>query len=171
MRNFLCRLKIGELFLILATLFLILPAANANAEDWKGESEASVLSVGGLTGLGLVRGSSGLVLLGTVSKKIVNRGFVPDISNSVSLEGQVGPTLFAGVTNWMYSVHLRWDFEKDRNWNLFALGGLGGNAGGNSSELAPNFGVGALWKMAGPLNIRFQLTHNLIVAGVNVPFY
>ncbi|MFZ9595995.1 MAG: hypothetical protein ACO3A2_07955, partial [Bdellovibrionia bacterium] len=142
------------------------------ADDWKGSPEESVLSVGGLAGLGMVNSTTGLAVLGTVSKKILPQGFISEITNSASVEAQVGPVLGGlGGAAWIYSLHLRWDFEKDKNWTLYALGGLGGVTQGILSSVTPRFGVGAFWKMSGPLNIRAELSHNLIAVGVNLPFY
>jgi hypothetical protein len=99
---------------------------------------------------------------------------VPDITDSVSIEGVIGPVFGAGnaVT---YSAHLRWDFEKDKRWTLYAIGGVGGtfhSVGGLTvSELYPRFGVGAFYKMTGPLNARVEISHETIIAGINVPFY
>jgi hypothetical protein len=145
------------------------------AEDWKGVSEESVLSLGGMAGLAVIDATSGFTVLGTVSKKIVTHGFVPDITNSVSVEGAVGPVFLSVGTAVAYSIHLRWDFEKDKDWTLYALGGLGGNvltaSGSSRGEAFPRFGIGAFYKMSGPLNARVELSHELIAVGINVPFY
>jgi len=160
------------LFLFLSTVCVSIATGSvAQAEDWKGAPEESVLSIGGLAGVGLSGQSSAFTVLGTASKKIVNHGFVPDITNSVSVEGIFGPAFWSGGTALAYGLHLRWDFEKDKNWTLYAVGGLGGNALSGRGELFPRFGVGAFYKMSGPLNARFELSHELIAVGVNVPFY
>ena len=162
-----------ELVLFLSVIWIGFSANRVvYAEDWKGKPEESVLSLGALTGVGLVDQGSGLALFGTISKKIINHGFISEITDSVSVEGALGPVLLSGGTAMVYSVHLRWDFEKDQNWTLYALGGVGGNVlTGRSSEFYPRFGIGAFYKMAGPLNGRVELSHEAILVGLNVPFY
>ncbi|MEO5970563.1 MAG: hypothetical protein ABIQ95_11600 [Bdellovibrionia bacterium] len=142
-----------------------------HAEDWKGAPEESVLSLGAMAGLGVIDATSGFTIFGTLSKKIVNHGFVPDITNSVSVEGGFGPVILSSGTATAYSIHLRWDFEKDKDWTLFAMGGLGGNVLNGRGEFFPRFGIGAFYKMSGPLNARFEISHEAIAAGINVPFY
>jgi hypothetical protein len=144
------------------------------AEDWKGTPEPSEMSFGALTGLGIVDGEAAYALIGTASKKIVHHGFIPDINDSVSIEGQFGPMFFSGATAWSYSAHLRWDFRKDAMWTLFAMGGVSGNIISKNSvtdfEIMPRFGVGAFWKMTDQVLLRGEVAHNLIGVGVNLPF-
>ena len=164
------------LFLFLSVVWIGFSTGRVvHAEDWKGVPEESVLSLGGLAGLGIIDELSGFTMLGTLSKKIVNHGFAPDITNSVSVEVEFGPVLLAVGTALAYSFHLRWDFEKDKDWTLYALGGVGGNVlnvtSRNRGEVYPRFGIGAFYKMSGPLNARVELSHELIGVGINVPFY
>jgi hypothetical protein len=163
---------------ILWLTFILVGNPLARAEDWKGEPTPTEFSFGGLTGLGVVNGSGGPTLIGTVSKKIVHRGFIPDIRDSVSLEGSLGPVFLTGITPWIYSVHLRWDFEKDETWIFFATGGIGGNyrsyslAGGNSQtdiDLTPRFSAGAFLKVTPQVWLRGEVAHDLIGVGVNIP--
>jgi hypothetical protein len=140
-------------------------------EDWKGPLDESVLSFGGMTGVGLINGNAGFGFLGTVSKKIMKQGFVPDISNSTSLELALGPVFFSRFSAFTYSFHLRWDFEKDAQWGFYALGGLGGNVIQSSSEFYPRFGVGAFYKTSGLMNVRMELSHEWMGVGIVVPFY
>ncbi len=151
------------------------------AEDWKGRPDESEFSFGGLTGMGIIDGFAGYALLGTASKKIVSPGFAPDLNNSVSIEGALGPIFLPssvantpGGTAWGYSVHLRWDFNKDPMWTFYALGGVGGSiasspSGGNRFELLPNFGIGSFWKISPLIYIRGEVSNQWIAAGVNVP--
>ena len=163
--------KNGLLFFLCVIWMSFVAGRFVYAEDWKGKPEDSVLSLGALTGVGLVDQGSGLALFGTVSKKIVNHGFIPEITDSVSVECALGPVFLSVGSAMIYSVHLRWDFEKDQNWTLYALGGLGGNVLSGRSELYPRFGIGAFYKMSGPLNGRVELSHEAILLGLNVPFY
>jgi hypothetical protein len=161
-------------------LFVLSSSSLAFSEDWKGTPETSEISVGGLAGLGIIDNSSGFSVLGTVSKKIIHHGFVPDINNTVSLEGAIGPVFLSGVTAWLYSAHLRWDFEKDATWTFFGLGGVGGNilstSTGNNSEknsrfvMTPRFGVGAFYKLTQQVRLRADIAHDFMGVGVNLPF-
>jgi hypothetical protein len=168
--------KRSKVFLFVLCFITWCPSAHS--EDWKGESDSSTWSLGALTGLGLIDSSAGYALLGTVSKKIAQRGFIPDINDSVSIEGQFGPIWFSGVTAFYYSVHLRWDFQKDANWIFYALGGIGGNVINTNAyssfvsrtELFPRLGVGAFWKINSQVWCRAEVSHELIAVGALFPF-
>src|SRR5262245_30536128 len=107
------------------------PAPAGAAEDWKGEPDTNGYDLGGLGGLAIHAGNAGFAMLGTVSKKIVPKGFASDINNSVSLETQLGPIFIAHTTVFSYSLHLRWDFQRDPKWFFYALGGVGGLIAGD----------------------------------------
>lgn len=163
-------------FLILMAVFSFVGSSQqASAEDWKTYYDRSEMTLGGLAGLGIIDNSAGFALLGTISKKILAKGFVPDISNSVSIEASVGPAFVSGGTAVMYAGQLRWDFEKDESWTFYALGGAGGNylsVGGNSRvEFMPRFGVGAFWRWSEFVRFRGEIAHDLIGAGVNFAFF
>lgn len=168
------RTRLGILYIVSVLLLGLLRSYAVFAEDWKGEPETSQISVGALTGMGVIDGSVGYALIATVSKKIISHGFISDLDNSVSIEGQLGPVFYSGLTPWHYSVHLRWDFEKDPNWTLYALGGAGGNIVSVNSatrfEFFPRFGVGAFWKMMPNVWWRGELSHELIAIGILLPF-
>ena len=136
-------------------------------EDWKGKADSSEISLGGLTGMGIINNSVGFTVLGTVSKKIVKRGFISDVNNSVSIEGLLGPAFIPAGTAWIYSAHLRWDFVKDDSWTLYAVGGTGGSLLNSSFSLMPRFGIGAFLGLQGGLSVRGEISHDLIAAGVN----
>jgi len=146
----------------------------AHADDWKGESKPEDFSAGLLTGLGIIDGTSGYALIGTFSRKIIPHGFIPDIANSVSIEGVVGPVFIPGLTAWLYGAHLRWDFVKDINWTFYGLGGLGGNitspATGSRFELTPRFGVGTFFQITEVIRGRAEVTHDGVTLGVNFLF-
>ena len=80
--------------------------------------------------MGILDNHAGFALFPTVSKKIVHHGFIPDITNYVSIEIQGGPLFVSGGTAFIYSAHLRWDFDQDSQWALYGLGGLGGDITG-----------------------------------------
>jgi hypothetical protein len=163
--------------------FLGLTAFDGFAQDWKGEPESSRFSLGALTGMGVVDNSSGFAFIGTASAKVVPHGFAPDLRDSVSIEGQMGPLLINGYSSWHFSGHLRWDFEKDDQWTFYALGGLAGNVSSvaysssyttssyyyTHTEFYFRFGVGAFWKMAKNFYWRGELSHELVALGVIFP--
>jgi hypothetical protein len=158
----------------LALLLLPLALQSASADDFKGENDPARFGFGALTGMGILDNRAGFTLQGTASMEIVERGFVtPDIANSVSIETELGPIWVAGSSAFMYSLHLRWDFEKDAKWTLYAVGGAGGAitgaALGDRFELYPRFGMGAMWKVAPNLRVRAELSHELIGVGVLFP--
>lgn len=145
--------------------------ASAQAEDWKGPIEEPEVRVGVLMGLGILDSSGGATLLGTISRKIVTKGFAPEINNCVSIEGEAGPISVLGNGALAYSAHLRWDFQKNDEWTFYALGGVGGNitgAGlGNRFLLFPRFGVGAFWTLNEKFALRGELSHELTAIGVS----
>lgn len=151
--------------------------AGATAESWKGPADNAEVHFGALTGLGIIDFNPGFVLLGTASKKIVKNGFVPDdITNSVSIETALGPLFVASTAVFSYSLHLRWDFEKNQNWTFYALGGAGGyiagdSFGSNNFMLFPRFGIGTFFRVNDLLLIRGEVSHELIAAGVAIPLY
>ncbi|MCX7978684.1 MAG: hypothetical protein N2578_06730 [Bdellovibrionaceae bacterium] len=123
-----------------------------------------------MTGLGLLSDSAGLPLIGTLSKKILHEGFVPDVSDQAHLEGAFGPMWIKGGAVWSWSVHLRWDFRKDEKWMPFAIGGMGGNFVpeklGKRQEFFPKFGVGAFYTLGENLKLRGEVSHTWIGIGV-----
>jgi hypothetical protein len=164
----------GNRWLVLGVLALFFVGAQARAtEDWKGTPDKAEFSAGMLTGLGVLDGSAGFALLATGSKKLVPQGFANDITNSVSLETELGPLFVASSSCFMYGVHLRWDFKKDEEWTLYGLGGLAGfitgSSLGNKFELFPRFGAGAMWKASEVVGFRMELSHELIAVGANFP--
>ncbi len=166
----------GKYFLQVAAVVsaLLLNGADLRAEeDWKGKADTHDFSAGFLTGLGIVDSKAGVSVLGTVSRKIVEPGFAPDINNGVSIELEAGPLFTSGSSTFFYSAHLRWDFRKSEDFVLYALGGLAGftssSALGNPFEFFPRFGVGTLWKVHDLFSIRAEASHELVAAGLNFP--
>ncbi|MGE4233288.1 MAG: hypothetical protein AB7F43_08170 [Bacteriovoracia bacterium] len=141
------------------------------AEDWKGEASSKQLSMSAMAGVGVVDGMAGPGLVATFAKKIVHKGFAPEINNQVHLEGAFGPTFIRGETPLLYSAHLRWDFQKDLNWTLYAVGGLGGvilpSAMGGGVELFPRFGIGIYLYLRDEISLRAELSHEFSGAGVS----
>ena len=141
-------------------------------EEFKGGPAPQFMDFSAMMGLGIIDSSSAFTLVGTASRKIVDRGFVSDINNQVFVELALGPAFFKGNTAFVFSTHLRWDFERDARLRLFAVGGLAGNAtganAGNRWTIAPRFGVGALYPISDALSLRGELSHEWIVAGVAI---
>ncbi len=151
-------------------VFAFAPHSAMAAEDWKGKPDSDSLSVGGLIGMGIVDYSPGFGILGTVSKKIIQQGFISDINNSFWIEAMIGPVFGTSNSVWAYSTHFRWNFVKDDHWTLFAIGGVGGNVISRTNlpslfRLTPRFGVGALYKLQEKVSLRGELSHDFIVVG------
>ncbi len=140
-------------------------------EEFKGKSSPVDLNFGALAGMGILDSTAGFQLVGAVAKKIVNRGFIPDLNNQVFAELQFGPLFVASSTAWFYSAHVRWDFKRDSEWTFYALGGIAGHitgqALGDRWTALPRFGVGAFCKVAPMLTLRGELSHELIGVGVS----
>jgi hypothetical protein len=145
--------------------------ASTKVEDFKGTPLDSEFTLGGMAGVGQVSDNAGFTIYGTAAKKIVHHGFVPDINNQVFLEAAVGPWLKPGSSAFIYSLHLRWDFQKDSEWTLYSITGLGGyftgQSMGNSTVLYPRFGAGAFWRIDTGLKIRMEISHEFIGVGVS----
>jgi hypothetical protein len=138
----------------------------AKADDWKGPSQTGDFSFGALTGVGM-SGSTGFSILGSIGRKILPQGFVKDITNPAWVEAYLGPS-FAGSTVLLaYSAHLRWDFEKDSEFSLYALGGFGGRGGG---DFHLRFGVGAFWRPNPAFQWRAELASDFVGIGASFPF-
>ena len=155
-------------------------SSSSNGEDWKGDPETSEVNLGALTGMGILDEQVGFALLGTVSKKIVHHGFISDVNDSVSIEAAMGPLFVSSPsgtngTAFMYSLHLRWNFQKDEHWTFYALGGAGGAITGASLgskfTVLPRFGVGTFYHFNELFMIRGEISHDLIAAGVTFPFW
>ena len=155
-------------------------AVTDSTKDWVGRSNDTEFQLDGLAGLGVVDNSIGFALMGAVSKRILERGFVADINDSVFIETELGPMFTSGTALFMYSLHLRWDFQLNPDWAFFAIGGLAGDiysgsngnstASGSHFELYPRFGIGAFWQVAPQFRLRAEISHELIVAGASFPF-
>jgi hypothetical protein len=149
------------------------PTTVSTGEPWKSYHPANNFTLGASTGFGLVDTHGGFSLIGNAAAKIVKDGFVPEIVNPVFLEVEFGPIFVSGATFWMYSTHLRWDFVRNEDWTLFALGGFGGNIASNKygdrTAFHPRFGVGAFYALE-YFDLRMEFSHELITIGMSVPF-
>ncbi len=159
--------KISSFVSVLWAMNVILSSACLRAEDWKEPSRSGDFNFGALTGFSLNSGRSGWSVVGTAARKILPHGFVPDITNPVWIEAELGPVFTGGNVGLSYAAQLRWDFEKDKAWTFYAVGGLGGSSLG---EFYPRFGVGALWTTNPQFQWRAELTSNLVAVGLNFPF-
>lgn len=157
---------------MLLVLIWIASAAAASAsasEDWKGQEDPRTMGVGVLTGLGIIDNRAGFALLGSVAGKIVTNGFVPEITNSVWAEAELGSLFGTGSTLFTYGAHLRWDFEKNADWTLYALGGVGGNISEGRFPFFPRFGLGAFHSITDSVRLRGEVSHELIAFGFAFP--
>lgn len=140
-------------------------------QEFKGKPSPAEMTVGAMAGMGILDSTAGFQVVGSIAKKIVNRGFVPDVNNQVFIELHFGPLFVASSTAWFYSTHLRWDFKRDSEWTFYGLGGLAGhvtsNALGDRWTALPRFGIGTFWKIAPLVTLRGELSHELIAAGIS----
>ncbi|MGZ3699646.1 MAG: hypothetical protein ACXWP5_15985 [Bdellovibrionota bacterium] len=167
-------MKNRSALLFAALLLWAVPSFAAPSEDFKGKSEDLHFTVGGTAGLGIIDGSAAFTILGQAAAKIVERGFVPDIHDSVWIEVGVGPTFLTGLSALSFQTQLRWDFSMNEQWTFFALGGLGGFATLGQPvtrvELVPRFGVGAMLKFQRNFALRAELAHDLVGLGFMFSF-
>ena len=149
-------------------------AAASTGEDWKGRPDPRGFDAGVLFGLGIIDTSSGFAVMGSVSRRILAEGFIPDVADVVQLEGQAGVVMVNPNTAFAYSAHLRWDFFKDSSTSFYALAGFGGNVvdvgGGTRFALHPRLGIGGMWTIASPLKLRAEFSHELVGVGVAFAF-
>jgi len=162
-----------KLFYSFIFAFVLFSQSGLSAEDYKTYRPSDSVRLGVSGGMGLINTTPGLLILPSISTVIAREGWIPEIVNPVSIEGQLGPMFAKGQTLWMYSAHLRWDFVKDELWTLFALGGVGGNFYDNTkfgSDFAfhPRFGVGAFYDM-GAFLYRAELSPEAITFGLASP--
>jgi hypothetical protein len=155
----------------LILVLLALSSANAFAEDWKGPTNPNTFDFSALAGLGIFDSKAGFALVGAAAYKIQPEGFIPEISDEALIELEAGPLFLSGGTAFVWSSHLRWDFNKDPELSFYAIGGLGGLASGSDLGSAfrvfPRFGVGTIWNASAQVTVRGEVSHELVVAGVS----
>lgn len=152
--------------------------ANVGYDDWNWPSPTHEWTLGALPGVATINATPGFTLQFAAAKKIVDKGFAPDISNQVFLEAQAGPYTASKGSAFLYSLHLRWDFILNSDWTFYGLGGLGGNKTGSGLgdqfQLLPRFGVGALLDLErqthAPLSLRGELSRELVSIGAQLRF-
>jgi hypothetical protein len=141
--------------------------------DWKTPGLPPLYNFGVMSGLGVIDSYGGVAILGTASLTVLDRGFVPDISNSVATEIEAGPMITSGHGAFWYSLHMRWDFQKDNDWTFYALAGLAGNGTpsslGGHFEIWPRFGAGAIYKLTSFVSVRGEISHEFTGIGISVP--
>src|SRR3990167_4972055 len=103
----------------------------AGAEDWKGPTNPNTFDFSALAGLGLYDSTAGFALVGAAAFKFQPEGFIDEISDEALIEAQAGPLFLSGGTAFIWSGHLRWDFNKDSDYSFYALGGIAGSATGS----------------------------------------
>jgi hypothetical protein len=147
----------------------------SRAEPYKGSLSPRIADFSVMTGLGLVDSSAALSVLATASRKIVEQGFVSDLNNQVFAEIALGSGFLKGHSAFVYSTHLRWDFERDSDLRLFALGGLSGTATGSGLgdrwTLTPRFGIGAflpLSFLSEEFRLRLEVSHDFVGGGLAI---
>jgi hypothetical protein len=151
----------------------VAPVAVNTGDDWKQTNLPPLYHFGAMTGLGVIDSYGGFALLGTASMTVMDHGFIPEVSDSVAAEVEMGPVFTSGHTAYWYSVHMRWDFRKDSDWTFYALGGLAGNDTpadlGGHFEIWPRIGLGTIWKVTPTVSMRAELSHEFTGLGVVFP--
>jgi hypothetical protein len=148
--------------------------SESSSEPWKGPPAEENFTAGAMAGAGFSNVNAGFLVLGTAAIKIVNRGFADEIDDQVFVEAAAGPLVSGLGTDVVYSVHLRWDFQRDDNLSLYAVGGFGGvlvtQAIRGPSLIYPRFGLGLFYSIQGNLSLRAELSREWITAGVSFKF-
>ena len=139
---------------------------------WKGPLPSTVFQLGVSAGMGFVVDDVGGTLQGRASFRIVEEGFIPDVSDQVFLEGLFGYMRIPNFNSLQYGVHLRWDFHATPDWTVFAIGGLGGsivlyNARNTLWILRPRFGIGVFYHLIRNARLRADLASDFITLGVD----
>lgn len=135
----------------------------SDGSDWKSVSRNHEVSASLMLGPSV---GSGFTILGTVAKSL-GSGFIPDVEETPSVELQLGPVLGTGAVQ--FTVALRWDFHKDKNWSFYGLGGLGG-AFASAFTLYPRTGLGAHYWVLHNLAIRGEYSHEMLGVGAMMTF-
>lgn len=166
--------------LVAIALLGLLPAIHALAveTDWNWPLPTHEWTLGVVPGVATINSNTGFSLQFAAAKKMIHKGFAPDISNQVFAEIEAGPFTSSGGSALLYSAHLRWDLMLNSDWTFFALGGLGGSKTGtslgNQFQLLPRFGIGALLDLQKqthlPLALRGELSRELIGIGAQFRF-
>lgn len=146
--------------------------------DWNWPLPTHDWTLGAVPGVATINTNTGFSIQFAAARKLINKGFAPDISNQVFAEIQAGPFTSSGGSALLYSAHLRWDLILNSDWTFYALGGLGGSKTGaslgNDFQLLPRFGIGALLDLQKqthlPLALRGELSRELIGIGAQFRF-
>jgi hypothetical protein len=171
-------MKLSSKFLLslaLALSVLSHPTANAApVEDWKGKAYDKNFQASVMSGMTIMGTAVGFGLMASFAGKILDKGFIPDISNQVFLEGTLGPTFMSAGTGWQMGAHLRWDFHKNEFWTFYSLGGFGWdiipNGFTNLVAFHPRFGGGVLWDLFPQISLRGEISHEFIGVGAAFMF-
>jgi len=167
-----------SLSLILALCAFCFSKPALAGEPWKGHTEVRPVEVGMLFGGAIFGTELNWSALSTVAYLIEDRAFVPDLDNRIWVELEIGPTFFStrnsNQTGLQYSTHLRWDFNYNETWTLYALGGISGfglpKALGSSFTLHPRFGVGAEYQTKAALLFRGEVSAEFLGVGIGLNF-
>lgn len=147
-------------------------------DDWNWPSPTHEWTLAVMPGVATINSTTGFSLQFSAAKKVVDKGFAPDISNQVFLEAQAGPFTASKGSAFMYSLLIRWDFILNGDWTFYGIGGLGGNKTsvglGDQFQLLPRFGVGALLDLErqthAPISLRGEFSRELVSIGAQLRF-
>jgi hypothetical protein len=144
------------------------------APAWQGAAPEDDFQVGFLTGLALIEPHYGFGVLGHVAKRVVKDGWLADVSDAVYLEGTMGTVFVKSQHPFVYSLALRWDFQYNESWNLYALGGVGGQVSGpelgDRSLIFLRTGLGAFYSLRDNMKLRVEVSHEWISTGLTFGF-
>ncbi|HTL13297.1 MAG TPA: hypothetical protein VL588_12465 [Bdellovibrionota bacterium] len=151
------------------------PAPVASEELWKGPIPDQEIQLSALVGASISGTHGDLAMAFDVAKRVVEHGFIPDISDDVFLELGLGPDLLASPgTGILYSVHARWNFHMNEIWSLYAIAGVGGSVittnGSNTASMHPRLSAGAFYHVAPALALRMEIGADFLGGGISVGF-
>ena len=152
---------------VLGAVSPIAALATEAEEEWKGRAPAGKATLGALMGVGLESGGH-FALMGAAAWMVDEDGFIPEITDQAYIETEMGAG-FGKNSRFLYSVHMRWDFVRNRQWTPFVIAGLSGGSGGDFT-LAPRFGIGSFWQVSEGWTVRGEISRDLILAGVSFGF-
>ncbi|MBI3541836.1 MAG: hypothetical protein HY075_00990 [Deltaproteobacteria bacterium] len=118
-------------------------------------------------------------LQGRFAYRVLDKGFVPELNNSIYLEGGVGMTFYGsrggqdGVTGFSLLATVRWDFQLNDYVIFFADLGAGYTGVSNSKQdfvkganLWPALGVGAIVNVTNEWAVRGDLSYQFLGVGL-----
>ena len=111
--------------------------------------------------------------------RIIDDGFIDDVNDSFYIEGGLGLTMYGSVnsnpsvTGFNVLASVRWDFQYNPEWTMFADLGFGINSVSKVKNgdvpgggFFPAIGVGTIYSMNETTGIRFDLSYQFLGLGI-----